>query len=736
MSKKKNLCIIGLLLLLAAAFLYLHMVSDKKEICRAELTFSATGGTVRESRIWADETTAPNSAFARSPYLSLEAGNYTANIIYRSDTDVPVLIWLNGEDYVQAVLPAGLDSYEVPFSLPAPADRVYLEFYYNGVGSAGLTAMELSSDKLLYMDVPYFAALLLLGALALLFAWRRGLFSQMSREQALIAVLLLGTLLLSSLPLFQETVIYGHDVRGHAMRIEGLKSAIEAGHFPAIIYPGTFLGYGSIGVLYPDATILLPALLRVFGVSMVTAYQSLLFGINALTVFGAYFLVRSIGRSRYAGALCAVLLGLAPYRLNALYMRAAIMEALSMAFLLFILAGIYHVFFGEKRKWYLLAIGCSGVLHSHVISTMFAGIVMVCLGFAFIRRLSEKSRLLALLQAAGVTFVINLWYLVPFAYYYLHMEESNAQGVGIDSFAAGAVPLRALFETTVNTMNEYWEPMPTTVGLIGAAVVLIALLALFLQKREGERMDTFPGCVFAFGLICLTLSTNLVPWEQLEQVGPIGMVVDRIQFPVRFLSLSTVCLSMACPLLLTRCGQLYGYRRGILCGALILSVLGAYEFLDVYGAGKPVFYKTTGNYLSMGPMDYTPAGTVRASWESREPIVSDAALVREVSFARQGTEMVLAFVCEAEGQYIDLPVFYYRGYRAVDGNGAELLIGPGEEGRIRVYVPVTAGGGQVVVRFAGFWFITAAGWVSLLFALGLSAYLIVRKNQFKLGKNQ
>ena len=69
-------------------------------------------------------------------------------------------------------------------------------------------------------------------------------------------------------------------------------------------------------------------------------------------------------------------------------------------------------------------------------------------------------------------------------------------------------------------------------------------------------------------------------------------------------------------------------------------------------------------------------------------------------------------------QYIELPLLYYKGYRAKESGGGILPVVCGENNVVRVLVP-SGFQGIIEVDFAGFWYWRAAEVISLVMAVRL-----------------
>ena len=146
-------------------------------------------------------------------------------------------------------------------------------------------------------------------------------------------------------------LINGHDLKFHLARIEGVADALKQGQFPVHINPTQANGYGNASAtMYPQFFIYFPAVLRLTNLSLLNTYKVLIFLINLITALCAWIGFKNVWKSRKAGYIgCAIyMMGL--YRLDDLYIRAAIGEALALAFLPIVFWGMYEILFADKKK--------------------------------------------------------------------------------------------------------------------------------------------------------------------------------------------------------------------------------------------------------------------------------------------------------------------------------------------------------------------------------------------------
>lgn len=654
----------------------------------------------------------------RTQKLTLPAGNYYMVVNYAASAETPVTVFIDNENQIEDVLTQSTegDYYTLSFEIKKATSLFHLIFK-DGVSSGfELFNYEMSADRVLYNDDVYFAVIfvLLAGIFYSLLQCRfvRG----MKAEKKAVLLFLAALALFASCPMFTDYLIYGHDIAGHLIRIEGMKDALLAGQFPAAVYPNINHGYGLLGFIYPNISLLFPALLRMCGISMVTAYQSMMVLINAATAAAVYVSVKSIAKSEYAAAISSILYVLAPYRLSDLYIRGALGESLAMIFLPLALAGLYHVFLGEKKKWYLLVIGYCGILQSHVLSCLMIALVSVIIGILLIRHLFMDKRYLALLKALSATLVLNLWYLIPFLKYY-----SYPLGMGTienKGFYEYTVFIGQLFMTKASTyipLKTYegiGVEMQLSVGMAGAAAIAVLLLYLFCTEKADEKADGTADAAKGTKhagialwlrvsavvlLLSIFLASSLFPWKRLSEIESIATLMGMIQFPFRFLTITTVTLACSCGLAIIHSGFLNRYKKLVFAVLLVLSLIGAYEILDEYTRQDVLVTRVSGGFDEKDLPEYWPEGTEKDSFQDTTPWVSG---VQIADYQKNGLMAEFSYSGASENAFVTLPLLYYPGYYAETAGGERLVTDLGEKNRVRVHLPQTEDKETVTVRYS------------------------------------
>ncbi len=513
----------------------------------------------------------------------LKAGTYQVTVLYGATADGNSISAhttdISNLHFHSTAMPLSPRSgYEIlSLELDRAAEEVTLDISYGGIGSleiSGITLQETAAS----LKQNFLYALGLCILLGLGFAlWK----SSLPKRRTML--MLGGIFIASSIPLFLDYLIAGHDLPFQLLRIEGIAESLRQGIFPVKIDPLWAQDYGyAVSVFYGNALLYIPAVFRLFGFSIQASYQAFVLLINLGTVLIAYYSFRSIFRSENAGLWGSLFYTLSLYRLSDVYVRAAVGEYCAMMFLPLILCGFCLAFRKEEEsdlKWLqisgLIALGLTGVIQSHILSCEMIALFVVIACLILIKQVIKLRIFRTLAVGAGLTLVLNLGFLVPFLDFY--NKEINIRS---DSWGGGAFDLiqgKGMFPTQLfslfqQTNGGTWDTLSgiTTEATYAPGIVLLLGLALYLYLKLTQNsaqsvigntaasVDDNPTCktpvhtyanskvvMICTGLGCLALwmSSCYFPYDALSGTCDLmASLISPIQFPWRFLSLATVFL--------------------------------------------------------------------------------------------------------------------------------------------------------------------------------------------------
>lgn len=636
------------------------------------------------------ETVAMNGIVAYTPGYVLNRGSYTAQIVYQAEAEDSVLeLWEQNSKVAAWPLDPRQSKATADFTLSKDAKEIRLQVNYGGTGSFTIKQLSLSPHTVFYTDTYFFMVLFLACSLVMWMYVVQGR-AQLTQERLTDFCVILGVALLATTPMMQTYLYNGDDLCYHLARLEGLKDGILDGQIPVNILPEGMQGNGYLNAMYPYLFLYIGAFLRICRVSLGLSYKMLIFLANLGSAVSAYIAVKSMCKSRRSVVLAVVLYTLMPYRFTNIFSRGDLGEILALTFWPLVIAGLYHVILGERRKWYYLVIGVSGILQSHILSAAFAAVICVITALVYCVRIVRERRYIEVGKAAGMFFLLNMWYLVPFIFYYFEKDLST-----------DVLRWSGYFEQSINPSNftqslslynkQYFSFGLALLGCVGIGV--IRLVCERDQKKTNE--DGYVLYLFMLGILFAYMTTGYFPSRRLLDNALFENIATMVQFPWRFLGPASACFCFVGAIGLERSQILRPYRNfvfAMLVGLNLLIIISvpADNSHMPYDNAEAVASKGHESKLgtSVGlfyPHEWRLGGATDESLMT-SVITSDLNAISVRQYQKKGTQAAVAYTATEEGGYIELPIQNYTGYRAYDENGNRLEIRRGDGARMRFAV--------------------------------------------------
>ncbi len=648
----------------------------------------------------------------QGPGFNVDAGTYRLKWVIESDGVNRIRISSANNARItggEILTVPGETSGEAVFTLEDAASGLDISTYFEGGTFIRVRDFRLYTPT--YRDNTFSALLLLAALAAFLILVLRGFSFRDHR-----ALLLVGlALLYASVPDFKANTGILYDTPFHVARFFQLASGLREGMFPVRLAGFAYDGYGAVNsVFYPDLLLYPGALVLIFGCSMVYVLHLYHVFLNVLAAVSMYLCARRLFRDRTACVVSTILYVLCMYRFTDIYVRAALGEAAAMSVLPLFVAGLWEVFFGERRAWPLLSVSAALIFLSHMISTFLCLLLALALSALFLIRLIRRKRFASLLLAAGCCALLCAFQLAPLLTYL--RQGVGAAGLQMNAGYFALAPAQLLLwgegDLPVDPRDLTLSGMPLELGF--HVVLGCVLCVLCLARRPKDSASRAALFCLLTGLATAFMSTTFFPWSQ-AAVLTRGFI-NYIQFAWRLLMFPSVFLALAAG---------YGYVRFIEDRSFCLVTVLALSILMIL----PTVNRQTrfNDYLEPGQItsphmlyeEYTLPGTVPGDTlvrgiETQGPVsVSD--------FSKTGTRLSCSFQAEDSASLI-LPLFAFDGYRLLV-NGSPRAYTAGPNNRIRVEV-LPGEQGQLTLRFAGkpLWRVA-----DLISALTLAALAVLRK---------
>lgn len=692
-----------------------------------------------------DESVGGEGVFLTTPALTLEKGIYQVQINYnaswtgsRVSAHTAELSTLEFHSPAVELNPA-YHTQTLTVEIARDVTDLVIEAYFSGGGYVSITGLGIAETSDRYKKSLFYAFVMCL-IVNLILIFKR---SDVGMRKVIFA--LSAIFLATCYPLYNDYITVGHDVPFHLLRIEGIAEGLRTGSgFPVKIHPFWAKGYGyAVGVMYGDIFLYFPALLRLLGFSIQSAYKIFVAAMNLGTVVIAYLSFGRMFQSRRIGVLGSLIYSLSLYRLMDTYTRAAVGEYLAMMFFPLVLCGFYLIFTEtSKENWkkyaVLTAFGLTGLIQNHVLSCEMAAVVILLACLILIRRVFQRYVFRSLVLGALLTVLLNVGFLVPFLEFYGGEYYINADmwvGSTVGFFQEnGIFPIQlfSLFQHSNggawNTVAGVSNEVTTGVGIIFLlGIVLFGYLAL-CHYQECRRVKNFQaaGICLIFGGLFLYMSTSLFPWDAIADWGePVRRLVYILEFPWRLLAPATALLTFVTCFTISALPRVMGREVYLTIGTMalvLLAVNSGWYLYDFAYFGEPyrVYYGYEMNTMQMYSYDYLPVATDPEEIKDGMILMKNIALFED--YRKQGTNISCKVTTEEEG-YVDFPLLSYPHYICIAETGEQLPVTSGYNGMLRVTFPAGFDG-NIQISYKEPWFWRLSEILSLFTLLGCSVVLL------------
>lgn len=622
------------------------------------------------------------------PYI-LNKGTYRINLSYLTGGDSNTIeVYNDGVQVSLDTIPFGNTYNTSEFTLDNDSQNVEIRIYYAGAGILKINNIEICPDGYFYYDNYLFLALFIIVNAVLLLLYRRHKKQPFSTQSIIDTCIVIGVAIFATIPFMTTKLTNADDLCYHLLRIEGLKDGILDGQIPVNILPNAKSGNGYLNSMYPYLFLYISAFLRICRISLSLSYKFLIFVANISTAAVTYISVKSICKKRYAYILATVLYVLMPYRYTNIYARGALGETLAMTFWPLIIAGIYHVFIGDKKKWPYLCIGFTGIIQSHILSALMGVIFALVAGLVFIRNLFRDKRYIELIKAAGIALLVNLWFIVPFVYYYLN-EDLAMNVLELGSFAIFSVnPLNLVSMLRLNGSRYYSYGIPIVFCF---AVGIMHIILSFVNKEDDsedeDQRKVFINLLTIMAVLLTIIVTGYNAAERFMEIPLLKKLFTTIQFPWRLIGPAAIMIIMASSVIMAESEILKTKNINTILFALLISMnvfTGMMEYNDTEFYAYESFDDTyTAGHVTkvMGIVPFKDSISYPYEWRLNDvgddvyfttPVLTDYENATIDDYYKNGTNVKLTYTEPNEEGEVIIPIMAYKGYHVYDENGNEL----------------------------------------------------------------
>lgn len=525
-------------------------------------------------------------------------------------------------------------------------------------------------------------------------------------------LLMLGMSLLYVVPMFWHGGIIAYDWQDtdfHMARVIGLAGIWQS--------PVSFLNFNHIGTIvnefYPWLTIYPWYLLFKLTNSLLVSYVIYNFGLTLLTMLIARwaFLQLKDDQHQKGALLFALIYTWCGYRAVDLFTRGSLGELIALTFLPIILVAMTEILIGNYRRWYLLAVGMSLVVYSHVVSSFMLVIVLGLVLLTTLPWLKDRARrVLALAKAAGLTLLTTSFVYAPM------LEQILTSDVYMPKNSRplhGANPVRYLAEAGVNWLTGY------TIGL----VLLIAFVLILVKVKELKTAERY---LLGLAVFLLVIMTTLFPWHLLDETI-ISQVLSKMQFVWRFNAIVSLLIAYLAAVVIEQMNfvmQKPMIWLSVLSACLVSVHFGSILVLEHHLGHKQLSDKRLMAIATDSPryLDYRTEKSVKYKDTVDKHVVLLNGKKVKTDWQVKANKLTIHIKNNTSNPAkLDVPVFKFAGQR-VQINGKSVHATSGVRGT--TVFEVSAGNSVAVIRYD---YTTVAKISGIVSALGIGVMILKRK---------
>lgn len=495
----------------------------------------------------------------------------------------------------------------------------------------------------------------------------------------------------------------GHDAPFQFNRFVKLVESIKNGTFPIYIDNGVNqYGYAT-KLFYPDF-ILIPFALIGCLIGYVKSYQLIYFTVTILCGLLSYLSVKNIYKNNLAAYISAILYTFSLYRLQDLYDRSALGETITFAFIPLIFWGIHEIIKGDYKKWYIISIGFSLCILTHVLSALLGAVIILIIVVLYLRDfIKEPKRIKYLFIAACSTVLIAAYYIFPYCEQIIN-DSFNYQNFTLaDNFGKPAQKIiQGMFLIGItDTQYSYFVPS------IGLTLTLPLFFRFFIyDKTKNIRIADL---AVLFALILIVFAFDNISFGFYKHIKLFAI----IQFAWRFFEYVSFFLALACGLYLSIIVKNDKRSMALLSALLLImaimivlsSTAYKYRYQDIgsnlyekYTKGDLKVTKESFYYLGAGnESEYFPIPVSITNIEKRGSIISKQHPDTEIKNIKRINTDIFFDIKLDQNESLELPIVYYKGYYA-QINNKNIPIQKSKNGLIEI--PINESG-SVHVEFTG-----------------------------------
>ena len=537
-------------------------------------------------------------------------------------------------------------------------------------------------------------------------------------------VILFCVIFLIMIPyIFSNRYIDGNDSNFHISNIfsiyTGMKQGTISNVLPIIAHN---FGYAT-RIFYPRLAHFSTALVTlILNGKVIWGLKIIHFIVFFLSAVMMYKLVNKVLKNKFSALISAIFYLSFPYMITEVFVRDAVAESFIFVFMPMILLGLYELFYGDKKYFYLwFILGYVGIMNSHLVLAVYFTLFIFIYLLLNIKKVFDKSNLRALITSSILILLLTATFTIPM----LQHKSLNIYTVFADegmankgSVAGSTLRLRDFF---IQEPCVAYSDITYYLNLLGFA---LAVLAIIMNKKifvENDQKNFFKFILIAT-IICTFLMSKICPWV----IFPKTLIM--IQFAWRLEAILLFLLSILA-------GSVFKDIESKKIRVILLIAILLFNGLTVYKAydfdiliERKLEDIDISSYGTGWQREYLPINTQNNLdyYDSRNEDVLVKDGYATISVQENNVPYLKAEIKDCQGETtIELPRIYYLGYEATleeNENKEKLDLYMNDRGFLETKINSN---GILILKYKGTIAMRIANVVSIVTLIGIACYVVV-----------
>ena len=523
--------------------------------------------------------------------------------------------------------------------------------------------------------------------------------------------------------IFSNRYIDGNDSNFHISNIfsiyTGMKQGTISNVLPIIAHN---FGYAT-RIFYPRLAHFSTALVTlILNGKVIWGLKIIHFIVFFLSAVMMYKLVNKVLKNKFSALISAIFYLSFPYMITEVFVRDAVAESFIFVFMPMILLGLYELFYGDKKYFYLwFILGYVGIMNSHLVLAVYFTLFIFIYLLLNIKKVFDKSNLRALITSSILILLLTATFTIPM----LQHKSLNIYTVFADegmankgSVAGSTLRLRDFF---IQEPCVAYSDITYYLNLLGFA---LAVLAIIMNKKifvENDQKNFFKFILIAT-IICTFLMSKICPWV----IFPKTLIM--IQFAWRLEAILLFLLSILA-------GSVFKDIESKKIRVILLIAILLFNGLTVYKAydfdiliERKLEDIDISSYGTGWQREYLPINTQNNLdyYDSRNEDVLVKDGYATISVQENNVPSLKAEIKDCQGETtIELPRIYYLGYEATleeNENKEKLDLYMNDRGFLEAKINSN---GILILKYKGTIAMRIANVVSIVTLIGIACYVVV-----------